>query len=86
MHCMAGQVTVVFLANVEALLPSKEDWPSIWVEQQTFKRAKAEHDAAQAKQVQHMLSACRSNFGSDSIPIQSCFSSYSVSVLTQSKF
>ena len=52
------QLTVVFLANAEACLPDKEEWPAVWAEQQAFKRARSEHEAAQAKvQVRLALSA-----------------------------
>ena len=49
------QVTVIFLADVASCLPSAEDWPAIWVEQQNAKRAKAAHDEVR------MLELCKSS-------------------------
>ncbi|KAK9801969.1 hypothetical protein WJX73_003604 [Symbiochloris irregularis] len=44
-----SEVTVIFLADVASCLPSAEDWPAIWVEQQNAKRAKAALDEEAAK-------------------------------------
>jgi hypothetical protein len=40
------QVTVIFLANVAMAVPSPEDWPGVWAEQQAWLKGKAEHEAA----------------------------------------
>jgi hypothetical protein len=39
----AVQITVIFLANARSILP--EDWRPLWIEQETWLKTKASHEA-----------------------------------------
>ncbi len=42
-------MTVIFLADVDKVVPSPEEWPAVWEEQKAWSKGKADHEAAEKK-------------------------------------
>lgn len=38
-------MTVIFLADVASVLPSPEEWPSVWADQSAWLKSKADYEA-----------------------------------------